>query len=471
MAIQLETDYLIVGSGAVGMAFADTLLSETRAKKIIMVDRYAKAGGHWNVAYSFVTLHQPSRYYGVSSLELSKNRIDRIGVNKGMHDLATGAEVSAYYDEVMRHRFLPGGRVQYYPLCDYRGEGRFTSRLSGDEYHVNYKKIVDATYLNTFVPATHTPNFKIADEACFMPLNDLVKIKTPPEAYVVIGGGKTGIDACLWLLEMGVDPDKITWIVSRDGWLLNRHNTQPGVEFFEQSIGSQAAQFEAIANATSVEDMFDRLEACEYFLRLDKNVRPQMFHGATVSKPEIAELAKIKNVVRLGRVQSLEADRIVLERGELPTSTRHVHVDCSASAIMNIDIVPVFQGALITPQAVQSYQPVLSASFIAHVEATYRNEREKNKVCNVVPLPNYASDFVKMTATNMMNQYVWSKDPGIKKWMMKNRLDAFTRMVHEVDPNDQAKMAILERLRGNAMPAMTKLQAFLAEIEAAEAQA
>ena len=160
------------------MAFADTLLSETKTKQIVMVDRYAKAGGHWNVAYSFVTLHQPSRYYGVSSLELSKNRIDRVGVNRGMHDLATGAEVSAYYDEVRRHRFLPGGRVRYYPLCDYRGEGRFKSRLSGDEFHVKYKKIVDATYLNTFVPATHTSNFKIAEEACFMPLNDLVKIKT-----------------------------------------------------------------------------------------------------------------------------------------------------------------------------------------------------------------------------------------------------------------------------------------------------
>ncbi|MEL6317333.1 MAG: hypothetical protein AAFR16_06800 [Pseudomonadota bacterium] len=52
----LETDYLIAGCGAVGMAFADTLLSETDAD-IIMVDRRGKPGGHWNDAYPFVTLH------------------------------------------------------------------------------------------------------------------------------------------------------------------------------------------------------------------------------------------------------------------------------------------------------------------------------------------------------------------------------------------------------------------------------
>ena len=37
---ELETDYLIVGSGAMGMAFADTLLVETKADMVI-VDRHA----------------------------------------------------------------------------------------------------------------------------------------------------------------------------------------------------------------------------------------------------------------------------------------------------------------------------------------------------------------------------------------------------------------------------------------------
>ena len=49
MVDRLETDYLIVGSGLVGMAFTDTLLTESKVN-IIIVDRYAKPGGHWNIA-------------------------------------------------------------------------------------------------------------------------------------------------------------------------------------------------------------------------------------------------------------------------------------------------------------------------------------------------------------------------------------------------------------------------------------
>jgi len=41
---QLETDYLIIGSGAVGMAFADVLLAETDAN-IIIIDKHHKPGG------------------------------------------------------------------------------------------------------------------------------------------------------------------------------------------------------------------------------------------------------------------------------------------------------------------------------------------------------------------------------------------------------------------------------------------
>ena len=52
----LEADYVVVGAGAVAMAFADTLLTDTDAS-IIMVDRRHKPGGHWNDSYTFVRLH------------------------------------------------------------------------------------------------------------------------------------------------------------------------------------------------------------------------------------------------------------------------------------------------------------------------------------------------------------------------------------------------------------------------------
>lgn len=58
-SVELETDYLVIGSGAVGMAFADVLLTETNAD-VVFVDLHDRPGGHWNDAHPFVRLHQPS---------------------------------------------------------------------------------------------------------------------------------------------------------------------------------------------------------------------------------------------------------------------------------------------------------------------------------------------------------------------------------------------------------------------------
>jgi cation diffusion facilitator CzcD-associated flavoprotein CzcO len=61
MTSMVDADYLIVGAGAAGMAFADTLLTETKAT-IAIIDRHHRPGGHWNDSYPFVRLHQPSAY-------------------------------------------------------------------------------------------------------------------------------------------------------------------------------------------------------------------------------------------------------------------------------------------------------------------------------------------------------------------------------------------------------------------------
>ena len=108
----IETDYLIIGAGAVGLAFADTLLAETDAH-ITIIDRHGKPGGHWNDAYPFVALHQPSSFYGVNSMALGTNHKDTFGPNEGCYELASGAEVTSYFDKVMHQTLLPSGRVSY----------------------------------------------------------------------------------------------------------------------------------------------------------------------------------------------------------------------------------------------------------------------------------------------------------------------------------------------------------------------
>lgn len=460
MSDRSNFDYLVVGAGAMGMAFVDTLIAETDAS-VLMVDKHPKPGGHWNIAYPFVTLHQPSSFYGVASKELSKGRIDKNGLNKGMADLATLPEIQAYYEAVMRDTFRPSGQVSYWPSHEYLGEGRVRSLLSGEMKTVEFGTVVDAAFWQNSVPANHTPNFDVAEGVDFMPCGEVTRLTETPAGFVVIGGGKTGIDTLLYLLEQGADPDDITWIISRDGWVLNRANTQPRVECFERTMGAQAAMFEAIAKSESRGDMFLKLEGCGYFMRLDPDVLPQMFHAPTVSDAEMEALRRLKNVVRLGHVTRIDPNRITLVDGSIPTSPGHVHLDCSASAVKNSQTTPVFKPGRITLQTVRAFQPTFSASLIAHVEASDRSLTEKNALTSVVPLPNGLDDFVRMQAAHMMNQAIWGQDRELMRWIRTNRLDGFSQMVSDADKSDPKVVEILGKFQKYAVPAVMKLQSYM----------
>jgi hypothetical protein len=148
----IQADYLVVGAGAMGMGFVDTLITDSEAS-VLVVDRAHQPGGHWTTAYPFVRLHQPSAYYGVNSRALGHNTIDRVGWNQGLSELATAGEVCAYFDTVMQQQLLPTGRVAYFPMSEYLGEGQFRT-LAGTEYAVIVKqRVVDATYLRAIVPS------------------------------------------------------------------------------------------------------------------------------------------------------------------------------------------------------------------------------------------------------------------------------------------------------------------------------
>ena len=449
------------------MAFADTLIAESDFT-LTIVDKHPRPGGHWNIAYPFVTLHQPSSFYGVASRELGQGRVDRTGLNKGLADLATLPEIQGYYEAVMRDTLLPTGRVTYLPSSEYLGDsedgmGRVRNLRSGAETQIGFGTLVDATYWQNTVPANHTPNFSVANGVRFVPAGGVATLDAPPAGYVVIGGGKTGIDVILFLLEQGTDPDDITWVVSRDGWMHDRAATQPHPDFFKQTMGVQAAAFEAMAQSTDRDDMFARLEACGYFLRLDPEVEPTMFHAPTVSRAELEELRRVGTVLRKGRVRHIGSHEIKLDGGTHPTSPDHIHIDCSASAIATRDTTSVFKDGRITLQTVRAYQPTFSASLIAHLEVRGGTTAEKNAKAGVVPLPDGLDDFVRMQAANMMNQAIWSQDKPLQRWIRANRLDGFSKLVASADMDDPEVMQILTTLRKNAVPAAMKLQSFLAK--------
>ena len=199
---ELRCDYLVVGAGAAGMAFVDTLLTEDPTCRVVLVDRRAKAGGHWVDSYPFVRLHQPSHYYGVNSLPLGKARDAKGRECFDRDDLASGAEVVAYYEKVLA-QFEASGRVDIRLETSYeaRGARALLTTNDGTTSWVTPRKTV-TTISNVQVPSTRPPPFPVADGVECPPLNAL---EVPnASSYVVVGAGKSGVDAVCHLLDSGV---------------------------------------------------------------------------------------------------------------------------------------------------------------------------------------------------------------------------------------------------------------------------
>ena len=186
----------------------------------------------------------------------------------------------------MQQQLLPTGRVSYFPMCEYQGDRHFRT-FSGDHYEVNVKRrIVDTTYMKVTVPSMRPPPYHVVPEIRCVPPNELPNIRQRCARYVIIGAGKTAMDTCQWLLWYGIDPADITWVRPRDSWLINRVTLQFGAEFADCMAAGISAENQAIMEATSIDDLFERLVASERLLRLDDNVRPTMFRCAVVSPME-----------------------------------------------------------------------------------------------------------------------------------------------------------------------------------------
>ena len=139
----METDYLVIGAGALGWGSIDTLIGLSDAD-IIIIDRGTArcALAH---SYPFARLHQPSMVYGVVSTSLGSGPDSNSrGGNTGSMSGRAEPKSAAYYDEIMRHRFLPSGRVRFFPMCDFLGVADFVSP-TGAETEVMVRRSVDAT--------------------------------------------------------------------------------------------------------------------------------------------------------------------------------------------------------------------------------------------------------------------------------------------------------------------------------------
>jgi hypothetical protein len=438
----VETDYVVVGAGASGMAFADTLVTQTDAE-VVLIDRRHRPGGHWLDAYPFVRLHLPSASYGVESRPLGSDRIDEHGPNAGFYERANAAEICDYYSCVLDESLLPSGRVQFLGMSEYRaqdGDAHLAvSLLDGSETVIRpRRKVVDATYVQSEIPSRHVPGFTVEPGVTLIPPNELVDLDAPADRFTVIGAGKTAMDTCVWLLEAGVDPNCIRWIRSRDPWLFDRAFMQP-LDLVGSFMRLQARWVETAAAAEDGRDFARRLEDAGVFVRIDPSVEPLAFRGATVSSLEIGALRTVENVVRAGRVRSIGRTRVTTDDGDIPGGSGEVYVDCTAAGVRPTVPRPVFEPGRITIQYVTVGFVPWSAATIGFVESIGVPDEEKNRLCPPAVFSGDVAGLPRLAYAAMSGQVARARHEVVGPWNASSRLNPARAALDHIDDPDVAE--------------------------------
>lgn len=451
----LKTDYLVVGAGAMGMAFTDALIDHADVH-VTLVDRRHAAGGHWLDAYPFVQLHQASVFYGVASTVLGSGAVQQSGPEAGLQERARQSEIRAYYDDILHRRFLASGRVTFLGGSDYLADGPthlVRSRVSGDTVEVEVRRrVVDATYLSPTIPATTPPPFAVADDVPVVAVNELANLAAAPTSFVIVGSGKTATDGIIWLLANGVPPDDIVWVRPRDPWMLNRAVVQPNPVV---GLGLAADTMESAASAASLEDLFLRLEAAGVVLRIDTGVFPTMAKTPTLATWELDALRTIENVVRLGHIKQVTRGEAVFEDGSIPLAPGSLVVHCAASGLQYPPLVPLWGPDMIRLQTIRVGFPCFCAALAGYVEATRDDDRERNRVCPPNTLPDTPSSWARMQVRGTLAARAYGAEPDIAAWANACALNP--AKIEPAQREDPAVQAAAARLATLVEPGLARL--------------
>mmetsp|Transcript_68143 Transcript_68143/g.76283 ORF Transcript_68143/g.76283 Transcript_68143/m.76283 type:complete len:529 (+) Transcript_68143:61-1647(+) len=302
----LECDYLIIGAGATTLAFIDTLLTELPDTKIVLIDKKAAPGGHWIDSYPYVKLHQPSILYGIASKQLEGNWLKCLLTQFTLpwNHRANKTEILKYFADFVKEQ----DQIDFYPHSVYDFDNNNSEEdiysFSSIDGSVSYKvkvnvKLVDGGSNECVVPHNSPLQFPVDDEVRVMTPNQVYdaheenRNEMQRNKYVVLGAGKTGMDAVVYLQRtMNIDPVDIAWVISQDVWMTSKGSPKSHMRFLlKHDNDMQQAALEEEEKGGMV--------------RLDKDIMPTVFRFPTVQLDELELMQKVKTMIRRGRATAI----------------------------------------------------------------------------------------------------------------------------------------------------------------------
>jgi hypothetical protein len=215
-----------------------------------------------------------------------------------------------------------------------------------------------------------------------------------------------------------------------------------------------------MAQATSIEDLFARLEAEGFFLRVDPGVAPNMFRGAVISEAELDLLRQIEDVVRLGHVRRIERDEIVLDEGRVPTNDATVHIHCASRGLAHRPLRPIFEAGRVTVQPFLWGFVCYQFAMLGALEALVESDDEKNQLCPPIAYWDATRDYLSAFLATLANERARMAWPALANWAKETRLNPLGGIGHHRNAPDVIDAR--ERIKRYAAAAVGNLAQLLA---------
>ena len=264
----------------------------------------------------------------------------------------------------------------------------------------------------------------------------------------------------LQLLKQGIRQSCIKWVVPHDEWyfVLDKmyENNSP--------IGFQIALVEVMLQQTSVQGIYEELEARGVAVRLNQNIVPDACHCIPIMMDELRSLRTVE-MVRLGGIKAVRAESLELQLGQIKLEPDTLLVDCTA------DGVDGYHGSyqIFSPQHIRlsvslsALNAGHASSCIAYLESKMMDDAEKNSICDAAAMSyptRFTGDltnFIDILYADLKTQRAFARDIKSAKFL----LDARTNPVSPTHCSLKSTMWTLfgpKRLN-------SKLDKFIAKVE------
>lgn len=416
-------DYIIIGKNIASLAFADTILVGSDATIAIIDDEKAMNRLRCDMA-TFQYSRVPDESVGIGSYTFEDWRTANHQTNeKSLH---RAADLQAYLSHVLDHVILPSKRVQVFDRVEHFGSGRIKSIETGNVRDLLARcSIVDATRLPNNFCKSFIPCFSIAPGVQVVrPFNldtALDSRTIEVDTFCVLGGGRTGTEMVLTLLDRGVPSRKIRWVKSREPWMLALATKSERAQSLSDQNAIQQECLKAMAYAQNPEDLCLRLETLGVIVRTSVGQSPSSFLPHMVTHLDAERLRQVYHVIGKGHVHAITEIGMVLSRGVVPMPGKALYLDCTGDESTRNPPSPVFQKGRIDLAEIRLCHPSFSAAIIAAIALQDLSIEEKNKLS----VPMMGHHVANLFLTSLLNQHAWFHDDNLRTWLTDCRLDSW----------------------------------------------